>query len=105
MKDSDYRNHHRFALRCLSKDLIPVSIRLKFAINTRKVKQIIHNAERQLLQDKVKAINSILWDNMLGLDRCRSRLVSLVTSTTMEKCTNFIDKVREPRYTKVRIDK
>ena len=49
IKDSDYRNHCRFTLRCLSKDLIPVSIILKSTINTRKAKQIIHKAERQLL--------------------------------------------------------
>ena len=49
--DSDYRNHHRFAHRCLSKDLIPISVRLKSIINTRKAKQIIYYAERQLLKD------------------------------------------------------
>ena len=39
-------------LRCLSKDLIPVSVRLKSTINTRKAKQITHRAERQLLQER-----------------------------------------------------
>ena len=84
IKDSDYRNHHRFTFRCLSKDLIPVSVGLKFTINTRRAKQIIHKAERQILQDRVKAIYSILQDNTIRLDRCRSRLASLVTSTTVE---------------------
>ena len=65
-------------------------------------KQIIHKAKRQLLQDRVKGINSVLQDNTLRLHRCRSVLVSLVTSTTMDKCTNFINKVRESRYIKVR---
>ena len=36
------------------------------------------------------------------LDRCRSRLSSIVTSTTMEKCNNVIKKVRESRFIKVR---
>ena len=31
IKDSDYRHHMRFTLRCISKDLIPVSIGLKSA--------------------------------------------------------------------------
>ena len=39
IKDSDFRNHHRFTLRCLSKDLIPVSVRLKSTINTRSAKK------------------------------------------------------------------
>ena len=49
VKDSDYKNHCGFTLGCLSKDLIPVSFRLKSTINTRRAKQIIHKAERQLL--------------------------------------------------------
>ena len=45
IKDSDYRSHHRFTLRCLSKDLIPVSVRLKSTNNTWRSKQIIIKAE------------------------------------------------------------
>ena len=102
IKDSDDRNHCTFTLRCLSKHLIPVSLRLKSTINTRRAIQRIHKAERQLLQLRIKGINSILWNNTVRLDRCRSRLSSLVTSTTKEKCTNFIIKVRESRFTKAR---
>ena len=75
IKDSDYRNHHRFTLRCLSKDLILVSVRFKSTINTRRAKPIIHKAERQLPQDSIKAINCIPWDSTFRLDRCRSRFV------------------------------
>ena len=60
----------------------------------------VKKAERQLLQDSVKAINSILQDNTLRLDRCGSRLAFLVTSTRMGKCTNVIKKVRESRFAK-----
>ena len=100
------RGHQRFTLRCLSKDLIPVSVRPKSTINTRRAKQIIHKTERQLLKDKterkllkdrVQGINNILKNNTVRLDRCRSRLLSLVASTTMQKCTNFINKIRESR--------
>ena len=101
-KDRDYKNQHRFTLRCLGKNLIAVSVKLASTIKTRRAKQIIHKVEGQLLQDRVKAINSILWDNSLRLYRCRSRLVSLVTPSTIEKCTNFSNKVWESRYSKVR---
>ena len=99
IKDNDYRNHCTFTL-CLIKDLIPV--RLKSTIITRRAKEIIHKAERQLLQDIVKGINSTHLDTTVRLDRCNSNLTSLITSTTMEKCTNFINKVRESILTKVR---
>ena len=102
IKESDYRNHQRFTLRCIGNDVISVSVRLKSTINSRRAKQIIHRAERQLLQDTVKEINGILLDNTIKLDRCRSRLSSLVTTTTMKKCTDFINKVREFSFIKLR---
>ena len=37
-------------------------------MNSRRARQNIHKAERQLLQDEVKAINCILWDKAIGLD-------------------------------------
>ena len=102
IKDSDYKNHHRFTLRCLGKDIVPVSVKLKSTIKPRRAKQIIHKAERQLLQDRVKAFNNILHDNSCRLDRCRLRLAALVTPSTIEKCTTFISKVRESRHIKIR---
>ena len=36
MKMVDFQNHRRFTLRCLSKDLIPVSIKLKTTVKTPK---------------------------------------------------------------------
>ena len=102
IKDSDYRNHHRFTLRHLSKDVIPVSVRLKSRINTRKTKQIIHKLKDNYFRIKLRELIAFLRDNTVRLDRCRSRLASLVTSTTMDKCTNFINKVKESRFSKVR---
>ena len=75
---------------------------LNLQLNTRRPKQVIHRAERQLLQVRVKGINGILWDNTVKLDRCRSRLSSLVTSRTMEKFTNFINNIKESRFIIVR---
>ena len=59
----DYKNLRIFTLRCIHKDLVPISIKLKTTINTDKAKKIIRNAERNLLQATVKAKNSIL-DNV-----------------------------------------
>ena len=55
-KDSNYNNHRRFTLRCIGKDLIPVSVRLKSKSNSRsrRAKEIIHRAEKQLFQDRIK---------------------------------------------------
>ena len=60
---SNYKNHRIFTLRCIHKGLVPVSIKLKTTLKTDTDKKIIRNAEKNLLQARVKAINSIL-DNV-----------------------------------------
>ena len=42
-KMEDFKNHRRFLLRCLSADIIPVSIRLKS--NIRSLKRLKHHKE------------------------------------------------------------
>ena len=60
-------------------------------------------AERQLLQERVKCINNILQDNTEGIASSKSRLFSIVTNQAIQQqCTEFIDKVREVRFNKVR---
>ena len=56
------KNHRIFTLRCIHKDLVPVNIKLK-TIKTDKAKKKVSKAERDLLQARVKAMNSIL-DNV-----------------------------------------
>ena len=48
MKMVDFENHRRFTLRCLGKDLIPVSIKLKTTVKTPKGIYIVRKAERML---------------------------------------------------------
>ena len=51
----------------------------------------------------MKCINGILCNNGVRLDRCRSSLLSKVTTkTTMDRCTEFINKVRESRFIIIR---
>ena len=54
----DFENHRRFSLRCLSKDIIPVSVRLKSNIKTPKGKHIVREVERALLNERVRSINN-----------------------------------------------
>ena len=45
----------------------------------------------------------MLEDNRNDINKCRSELVSLVTNTTdRDKCSKFIKKVSENRFTKVK---
>ena len=55
-----FHNHKRFLLRCLSSDLIPVSIRLKSNIKTPKGRSIIKRVERSLLNERIRSINNTI---------------------------------------------
>ena len=102
IRDCNYRNHRIFTLRCITKGLVPVSIKLKTTIKTEKARKIIRKVERDLLLARVKSINSLLGDNAKQRELCRSQLASILSTSTMNKCQQLIDKVSEPRFLKVR---
>ena len=69
---------------------------------TQRGRKIIQKAEMDLLQKRVKSINSLLDNNAKQRDRCRSQLASIISTTSMLECQELTDKVRESRYLKVR---
>ena len=99
LKASDYKNHRIFTLKCISSNLIPVSIRLR-PLKSRQgisasARKIIEKAERQLLQDRVRSTNNtIRVSNNNGIQN-KARLASMVTQVDLDKCIDFIEKVRE----------
>ena len=102
IRDCNYRNHRIFTLRCISKGLIPVSIMIKTTDRTEKARKIIRKAERDLLQARVKSINSLLGYNAKQRDLNRSKLASIICNTSMKKCQELIDRVSEFRLSKVK---
>ena len=102
LSSSDYKNHRIFTLRCIHKELIPVSIKLKSTIKTAKARQIIRKAEKDLLQARVKAINSVLDNVTQQTEECRTQLASINSAQRLREFQGFIDKVGEIRFTKVR---
>ena len=102
LRASDYKNHMIFILRCLHKDLVPVSIKLKSTLNTSKARQIIRKAEKDLLQSRVKAINNILDQVAKQTEDCRTQLASIISADRLRECQGFIDKVSEIRFSKVK---
>ena len=59
-KMAEFQNHRQFSLRCLSKDIIPTSVRLKSTIRTPKAKYIIKRAKRALLNERIRSINNMI---------------------------------------------
>ena len=102
LRETDYRNHWIFTLRCISKGISPVSIRLKTTVRTERARKSIRKAERNLLQARVNSINSPLDNNARQWDLSRSQQASIISTTSLLECKELIDKVRESRYLKVR---
>ena len=57
----DFGNHRRFTLRCLNCGLIPVKCKLKNLVGTPSSYKIIKRAEKQLMNDRIRNINYILY--------------------------------------------
>ena len=99
LRDCDYKNYRIFTLRCIHKKLVPVSIRLKTTLRT-KARKIIRTAEKQLLQARIKSINSILDNNAKQRELCKSKLASILSTSNFRKCQVFVEKVGEFRFNK-----
>ena len=51
---ANFKNHRRFSLRCLSNNIIPVSVQLKSNIKTPRGIYIVKKAEKALLNETVR---------------------------------------------------
>ena len=97
---ADFENHCRFTLRCLSKEVIPVSVRLKSTIKTPKGRDIIRKAERALLNERVRSINNSLTMFKAQRDTCINILETALDRETLNDCYDFIKVRREGRHQK-----
>ena len=98
MKMVDFSNHRRFSLRCLSKGLIPTSIKLKSNIRTPKGQHIIYKAEKSLLNERIRNINNTIAMLKLQVDTCTYLLETNLDGKIMEECIKFIKNKREKRH-------
>ena len=98
---ADYKNHRRFSIKCLKRDIIPVSIRLRTSLHTRKASQIVRKAEKQLLNERIRSINNTIEINMFRRDVYFHQLERELDQETLQDCINFISIVRECRHKKV----
>ena len=89
LRTSDYKNHRIFSLRCLHKESIPVSIKLKSTLTTSKASQIIRKAEKDLLQARIQAINNILVQVAKQTEECRAKLASIISAEKTQGMPRF----------------
>ena len=102
LRQCNFKNHRIFMLRCIHSELVPVSIRLKSTLKSERAKKILRMAEKQLLQTRLKSINSLLVNNAKQLQLTRSKIASILTPPNYQQCQEFIEKIKEKRFVKVR---
>ena len=100
LKMADFKNHRQFTLRCLSSNIIPVSVQLKSNIKTPKGRYIIRKAEKALLNERVRSINNTINMFKWQINTCIEELGKLIRKEDMEKCYSFIESIRETRHRK-----
>ena len=89
-----------FTLRCLHNELVPVSLKLKSTLKSERAKKILRSIEKQLLQTRLKSINSLLDNNAKQLELTRSKIASILPAPSYQQCQEFIEKIKETRFTK-----
>ena len=102
IRASKYKNHRILTLRCLHNDLISVSIKLKSTLKSTRANKIIRKAEKDLLQARIKTINFTLDNTSKQLEECRSQLAAIISTQRLRECQDFVDKVGEIRFNKVK---
>ena len=99
----DFKNHRQFSLRCLSNDVIPVSIRLKSNIKTPEGKEIIRRTEKALLNERIHSINNSIYMFSLQLDTCKIELAKKIKEEDLRNCEDFKETRKEARHYKTMI--
>ena len=98
MKMCDYENHRRFLLRCLGNGIIPVSIRLKNHVRTQRSDNIIHKAERSLLNERIREVNITLDKLKHDTYMYQTKLSAIISEDLMKQSIEFIKEHRESRH-------
>ena len=91
----DFQNCRCFCLRCLSKGIIPTSVRLKTNIKTPKGKYIIKKAELSLLNERIRSINNSIAMFRTIRDTCINQLESMLDKKPREECCMYKENRRE----------
>ena len=99
----DFKIHRKFSLRCLSTDIIPVSIRLRSNIKSPKGFNIIKRAEKALLNEKIRMVNNTITMLENEIHTCMNQLTNILNKESMEDCIVFIKTRKEARHIKTQL--
>ena len=100
----DNRNHGRFTLRCIKSGITQVSCRIKNLLRNRTIKSynIIHKAEKQLLYERIRNINNILYMYKHNRYMYYSQIRNIITESEIYVWIHLINRIKEHRHNKVK---
>ena len=107
-KMADYRNHRRFTIKCIKASITPISCKLKNPLSSSRSYQIIHKAEKQLLYERIRNINSILAtqdkQREIQYQKFKDTLVqnNADHEQYLDRSRTFINKIKEHRHDKIK---
>ena len=91
-KMADNRNHRGFTLRCIKAGITPVSCKIRNPLNSSRSYQIIHKAKKQLLYERVRNINSILYMYKHNRSKVYSQLRNPIKEDLI-KCIHLFNNI------------
>ena len=100
IKMADFKNHRRFTLRCLSKGIVPVSIKLKSTVKTPKGIYIVRKAERMLMNERIRSINNTITMLNCQIHTCINNHNCMLNKEVIKECHEFINYRRERRHSR-----
>ena len=105
LRASNYKNHRIFTLRCIHKDLVPVSIKLKTTIKRDRARKIIKNCREKSTSGQSQSYKQYPRQCWQLTELCRSKLVSIISTQRFTECQGFVERLSEIRFNKSNKDR
>ncbi len=97
-KISNWRNHLRFNVRCLHNGLTPVSVKLKTCIKGHRANNIIRNAEKKLLNERVRSVNFTIDVLNNKFKDIKQELKSILPEDVYNQVIDFVHRVQSSQH-------
>ena len=101
-KLANWRNHRMFNLRCLHKDVIPVSVKLVSNVRGTEARKILCKAEKRLLEVRIRHCNFTIAKLKAAYDSLTSDLYSRVDQEEATEVETFLTHAHNHRFTSVK---
>ncbi|XP_050957575.1 uncharacterized protein LOC127158535, partial [Labeo rohita] len=99
-KVADYRNHVRFHLRCRRYGITPKSLRLRSSLKGHKATDILHRAQKQLLNERIRQVHFTLEVLKQENKLLHQKLATKLPEEILYKVTDFVQHAQLAQHTK-----